>query len=124
MSANLTPEYKAAEAAFGKARDPRERLEWLREILLSLNLGKRRFLDGPRKLAQGLLPGVQGPPRVEARPLVQGYEAAGRSSDPRSGLRTLPEGETPATPSHRSVQISALHQSRIPRFREFGNTSA
>lgn len=28
MPANLTPEYKAAEAAFRKARDPRERLEW------------------------------------------------------------------------------------------------
>ena len=33
MPANLTPEYKAAEAAFRKARDPRERLEWLREML-------------------------------------------------------------------------------------------
>jgi ribosome-interacting GTPase 1 len=33
MPANLTPEYKAAEAAFRKARDPRERLECLREML-------------------------------------------------------------------------------------------
>src|SRR3972149_2581675 len=33
MPANLTPEYRAAEAAFRKARDPRERLEWLREML-------------------------------------------------------------------------------------------
>jgi ribosome-interacting GTPase 1 len=33
MPANLTPEYKAAEAAFRKARDPRERLQWLREML-------------------------------------------------------------------------------------------
>ena len=33
MPANLTPEYKAAEAAFRKARDPRERLEGLREML-------------------------------------------------------------------------------------------
>ena len=33
MPANLTPEYKAAEAAFRKARDPRERLERLREML-------------------------------------------------------------------------------------------
>ena len=33
MPANLTPEYKAAEAAFRKARDPQERLEWLREML-------------------------------------------------------------------------------------------
>jgi uncharacterized protein len=33
MPANLSPEYKAAEANFRKARDPRERLEWLREML-------------------------------------------------------------------------------------------
>ena len=33
MPANLTPEYKSAEAAFRKARDPRERLERLREML-------------------------------------------------------------------------------------------
>src|SRR5262245_38734274 len=33
MPANLTPEYKAAEAAFRQARDPRERLERLREML-------------------------------------------------------------------------------------------
>jgi ribosome-interacting GTPase 1 len=33
MPANLTPEYKAAESAFRKAHDPRERLEHLREML-------------------------------------------------------------------------------------------
>jgi uncharacterized protein len=33
MPANLTPEYKAAEAAFRKARDPQERLSCLREML-------------------------------------------------------------------------------------------
>jgi uncharacterized protein len=33
MPANLTPEYRAAEAAFRKAREPRERLECLREML-------------------------------------------------------------------------------------------
>jgi hypothetical protein len=32
MPANLTPEYKDAEAAFRKARDPRERLERLRDL--------------------------------------------------------------------------------------------
>src|SRR5215471_11393090 len=36
MPANLPPEYKAAEAAFRKARDPRERLEWLREMLRTI----------------------------------------------------------------------------------------
>ena len=33
MPANLTPEYKVAEAAFRKAREPKERLELLREML-------------------------------------------------------------------------------------------
>ena len=36
MPANLTPEYKAAEAAFRQARDPRERLERLREMLRTI----------------------------------------------------------------------------------------
>jgi ribosome-interacting GTPase 1 len=36
MPANLTPEYKAAEAAFRKAREPRERLECLREMLRTI----------------------------------------------------------------------------------------
>ncbi len=33
MPANLSPEYKAAEAAFRKAREPKERLDLLREML-------------------------------------------------------------------------------------------
>ncbi len=33
MPANLTPDYKAAEAAFRKARDPADRLEALREMM-------------------------------------------------------------------------------------------
>jgi ribosome-interacting GTPase 1 len=33
MPANLTPEYRAAEAAFRKARDPHDRLDCLREML-------------------------------------------------------------------------------------------
>ncbi len=36
MPANLSPEYKAAEVAFRKARDPRERLECLREMLRTI----------------------------------------------------------------------------------------
>lgn len=36
MPANLTPEYKAVEAAFRQARDPRERLECLREMLRTM----------------------------------------------------------------------------------------
>jgi len=36
MPANLSPEYKAAEAAFRKAREPSERLELLREMLRTI----------------------------------------------------------------------------------------
>lgn len=36
MPANLSPEYKAAEAAYRAAREPRERLEWLREMLRTI----------------------------------------------------------------------------------------
>jgi ribosome-interacting GTPase 1 len=36
MPANLSPEYKAAEASFRKAREPRERLHWLREMLRTI----------------------------------------------------------------------------------------
>jgi len=36
VPANLTPEYKAAEAAFRNAREPRERLERLREMLRTI----------------------------------------------------------------------------------------
>ena len=36
MPANLSPEYKTAEAAFRKAREPRERLECLREMLRTI----------------------------------------------------------------------------------------
>jgi len=36
MPANLSPEYKGAEAAFRKARDPRERLDCLREMLRTI----------------------------------------------------------------------------------------
>lgn len=65
MPANLTPEYKAAEAAFRKAREPHERLDCLREMLRTIPKHKgtdhlqadikRRIkdlseeLEGPRK---------------------------------------------------------------------------
>ncbi|HZI82968.1 MAG TPA: TGS domain-containing protein [Casimicrobiaceae bacterium] len=36
MPANLSPDYKAAEAAYRKAREPRERLDLLREMLRTI----------------------------------------------------------------------------------------
>ena len=40
MPANLSPEYKAAELHYRQARDPKERLQWLREMLRVI--GNRR----------------------------------------------------------------------------------
>jgi ribosome-interacting GTPase 1 len=36
MAANLSPEYKDAEANYRKAREPAERVEWLREMLRTI----------------------------------------------------------------------------------------
>jgi hypothetical protein len=36
MPANLSPEYKEAEAAYRRARDAQERLDWLREMLRTI----------------------------------------------------------------------------------------
>jgi len=36
MPANLSPEYKSAEAQLRKARDPQDRLHWLREMLRTI----------------------------------------------------------------------------------------
>ena len=36
MPANLTPEYKAAEAEFRQARTPEDRLSWLRKMLRTI----------------------------------------------------------------------------------------
>jgi len=75
---NVSPEYKAAEASFRKARDPRERLDWLREMLRTIPKHKgtdhlqgdikRRIkelseeLEGPRK------GGAHGGPAQVIRP--------------------------------------------------------
>ena len=78
MPANLSPEYKAAAEAFRKARDPQERLDWLRQMLsvipkhkgtdhLQADL-KRRIkeldeeLEGPKK------GGARGGPSLVVRP--------------------------------------------------------
>jgi hypothetical protein len=51
MPANLSPEYKAAEASFRKTRDPRQRLEWLREMLRAIpkHKGTEHLWPSPRE---------------------------------------------------------------------------
>jgi ribosome-interacting GTPase 1 len=96
MPANLTPEYRAAEAAFRKARDPRERLEWLREMLrvipkhkgtdhLQADI-KRRIkelseeLEGPRKGGARTGPALVVRPEGAAQIALLGPPNSGKSS--------------------------------------------
>ena len=78
MPANLPPEYKAAEAAFRKARDPRERLEWLREMLRTIPKHKRtdhlqgdikrRIKELSEELERPQRGGARGGPTLVVRP--------------------------------------------------------
>jgi ribosome-interacting GTPase 1 len=78
MPANLTPEYRAAEATFRKARDPRERLEALREMLrvMPKHKGtdhlqgdiKRRIKELSEELERSKSGGAHGGPALVIRP--------------------------------------------------------
>lgn len=96
MPANLTPEYKAAEAAFRKARDPEERLEHLREMLrvIPKHKGtdhlqgdlKRRIkelseeLERPKKSGARGGPALVIPPEGAAQIALLGPPNTGKSS--------------------------------------------
>jgi uncharacterized protein len=96
MPANLTPEYRAAEAAFRKARDPRQRLECLREMLrvIPRHKGtdhlqgdiKRRIkelseeLEAPRKGAAHGGPSLAIRPEGAAQIALLGPPNTGKSS--------------------------------------------
>lgn len=82
MPANLSPEYKAAEAAFREARDPRERLECLREMLRTIpkHKGTERLQADIKARIKDLTGELEGGAR----------KAAGRSSQPSIVVR--PEG--------------------------------
>jgi len=78
MPANLSPEYKTAEAAYRSARDPRERLELLREMLrvipkhkgtehLQADI-KARIKDLTGELASARKGGGHGGPALAVRP--------------------------------------------------------
>src|SRR5437899_6316901 len=78
MPANLTPEYRAAEEAFRKARDPRERLERLREMLRTIPKHKgtdhlqgdikRRIKEMSEELERPARGGARGGPPLSIRP--------------------------------------------------------
>lgn len=97
MPANLTPEYKAAEAAFRKARDPRERLERLREMLrvIPKHKGtdhlqgdiKRRIKELSEELERPKKSGAHGGPPLVIQP--EGSAQIALLGPPNTGKSSL-----------------------------------
>ena len=97
MPANLTPDYKAAEAAFRKARDPRERLERLREMLrlIPKHKGtdhlqgdiKRRIKELSEELERPARGGARGGPPLSVR--REGANQLALIGPPNSGKSSL-----------------------------------
>jgi hypothetical protein len=97
MPANLSPEYKAAEANFRKARDPKERLEWLREMLrvIPKHKGtdhlqgdiKRRIKELSEELEAPRKGGARTHPAIVIRP--EGAAQLGLVGPPNSGKSSL-----------------------------------
>jgi ribosome-interacting GTPase 1 len=69
VPANLTPEYKAAEAEFRKARDPEGRLRWLREMLRTVpkHKGTEHLRADIKTRVKQLTEELAGPSRGGAR---------------------------------------------------------
>lgn len=97
MPANLSPEYKAAEAAFRGARDPRERLQWLREMLRTIPKHKgtdhlqgdikRRIRELSEELEGARKGGAHGAPAQVIRP--EGAAQLALIGAPNSGKSAL-----------------------------------
>src|SRR5262245_5297349 len=97
MPANLTPDYKAAEAAFRKARDPRERLEHLREMLrvIPKHKGtdhlqgdiKRRIKELSEELERPKKSGARGGPPLVIQP--EGAAQIALLGPPNTGKSSL-----------------------------------
>jgi uncharacterized protein len=69
MPANLTPDYKAAEAEYRKARSPDERLRWLREMLRTVpkHKGTEHLQADLKSRIKELTDALAGPKRGGAR---------------------------------------------------------
>lgn len=97
MPANLTPEYKAVEAAFRRARDPRERLERLREMLRAIPKHKgidhlqsdikRRLKELSEELERPQRGGARGGPALVIRP--EGAAQIALIGPPNAGKSSL-----------------------------------
>jgi len=97
MPANLSPEYKAAEAAFRATREPRERLDCLREMLRTIPKHKgtehlqadikARIKDLGEQLEAGRKGGGHGGPALVIRP--EGAAQVALLGPPNSGKSAL-----------------------------------
>jgi ribosome-interacting GTPase 1 len=97
MPANLSPEYRAAEAAFRATREPRERLECLREMLRTIPKHKgtehlqadikARIKDLSEQLESGRRGGGHGGPALVIRP--EGAAQLGLVGPPNAGKSAL-----------------------------------
>ena len=83
--ANLTPEYRAAEAAFRKARDPAERLERLREMLrvMPKHKGTNHLQGDIKRRIKELSEELSSDPGKVAAPAVL-CSSSGPKAQPRS----------------------------------------
>ena len=103
MPANLSPEYKAAEAAFRSAREPKERLECLREMLRTIPKHKGTdHLQGDiktriKQLHRGAGGAEEGRRAQWPGP---GHPARGRGAGRGAGAAQLREVR-PRLPAHR-----------------------
>jgi ribosome-interacting GTPase 1 len=97
MPANLSPEYKAAQEALRQARDPSERLHWLREMLrvipkhkgtdhLQADI-KRRISELAQELERPRKGGARGGPALVVRP--EGAAQIALLGPPNAGKSTL-----------------------------------
>ena len=112
MPANLTPEYRAAEAAFRGSRDPEERLERLREMLrvipkhkgtdhLQADI-KRRIKELGAELEAPRKGGARGAPALIVRP--EGAAQIALLGPPNSGKSSL----------HARLTASGAHAAAYP----------
>jgi ribosome-interacting GTPase 1 len=105
MPANLSPEYKAAEEAFRKARDPKDRLDCLKEMLRTIPKHKgtdhlqadikTRIKQLTEELAGPKKGGARGGPSTVIRP--EGAAQLALIGPPNSGKSSL---HTALTASH------------------------
>ena len=112
MPANLTPEYKAVEGAFRQARDPRERLERLREMLRAIPKHKgtdhlqgdikRRIKELSEELERPQRGGARSGPALVIRP--EGAAQIALIGPPNAGKSSL----------HARLTGSGAHAARYP----------